>query len=101
MAATPVDHLTVKSEARGRRVGVTRLAAAGGISAALVFVICWMGTFIPFGSPTHAYIRLFTLAQMSTVEALIEGTLWSLLFGLLAAGVLGIVYNLLAGLERS
>lgn len=101
MAATSVDQVAIESDVRVRRVGVTRLAASGGIAAALVFILCWVGTFVPFGSPTHAYIRLFTLAEMSTVDALIEGTLWSLLFGLLAAGVLGIVYNLLAGLERS
>ena len=85
--------------AKGRRISVSRLSLTGGVTAALVFVVCWLGTFIPFSSPTHAYISLFTALGVSTPEALIEGSLWSLLFGGFGAAIFAIVYNLFEGLE--
>jgi len=54
-------------------IGVLRLALTGAITAAFVFLLCWLGTFIPFSSPTHAYIGLFTPAEMSSVAALAQG----------------------------
>ena len=85
---------------RGRRLSVARLALTGGVTAALVFVICWIGTFVPFSSPTHAYISLFTPAGISTPEALIEGSLWSLLFGGFSGAVFALIYNLFEAVER-
>lgn len=82
------------------RIGVRRLAATGGVGATLVFVVCWLGTFIPFSSPTHAYIGLFTPADMQSVTALLEGTLWSLLFGAFVGSVIAILYNLFGALDR-
>jgi hypothetical protein len=81
-------------------LGVTRLAATGGISAGLMLVLCWIGTFLPVSGPTHAFVGLFTIAETQSVTALAEGTLWSLLFGTVAGAVLASVYNLLAGLDR-
>jgi len=81
------------------RVGVLRLALAGAITASLVFVLCWLGTFIPFSSPTHAYIGLFTPADMSSLAALCQGAAWSLLFGGLSGSVFAWVYNVLASLD--
>ena len=98
MATTPAAHL-IDTERKGRKIGVMRLAASGGLAAAVTFVLCWVGTFIPFSSPTHAYIQLFTTAQAGSVDALLEGSLWSLLFGALAGAVFGTVYNFLAGLD--
>ena len=83
-----------------RRIGVTRLALAGGVTATLVFVICWIGALVPFPNPTHAYTTLFTTAGVTTVEALIEGSLWSLLFGGFTAAVFALVYNLFEGVDR-
>jgi hypothetical protein len=82
------------------RIGVVRLAATGGVGAAVIFVLCWLGTFIPFASPTHAYIGLFTLADMQSGAALLEGSFWSLLFGGLSGALIAAIYNLFAGLER-
>jgi len=84
-----------------RRIGVLRLALTGAITAAIVFVLCWLGTFIPFSSPTHAYLGLFTPAEMSSVVALAQGICWSFLFGALSGGILAAVYNALAPLERN
>ena len=82
------------------KLNATRLVAAGGVTAAAVFVLCWLGTFVPFSSPTHAYISLFTPADVSSANALLQGTVWSLLFGALSGGVFAIAYNALAGLQR-
>ena len=83
-----------------RAVNVARLAIAGGVTPAVVFVLCWLGTFIPFSSPTHAYIGLFTNADISSGQALLEGTCWSLLFGGLVGVVFALIYNATAALDR-
>ena len=98
--ATQVESFYFEASARARRLGVVRFASAAGLSAAFVFILCWLGTLIPFSSPTHAYIALFTPAPMQSVQALGEGTLWSLLFGVLTGAVFALVYNLLATLDR-
>jgi hypothetical protein len=81
------------------RLGLLRLALTGAITAALVFVLCWLGTLIPFSSPTHAYIGLFTPAEMNSLAALCQGVAWSFLFGGLSGALLAWAYNLLSGLE--
>jgi hypothetical protein len=77
-----------------------RLAVASAITAAAIFVLCWLGTFVQFASPTHTYISLFTKAAISSSLALAEGTCWSLLFGLMAGAVFALVYNATAPLSR-
>ena len=79
--------------ARVDRLDVVRCALTGALVAALLFVLCWIGTFIPFASPTHAYIGLFTPAPMSSVQALLEGSCWSLAFGALIGVLVALVYN--------
>jgi hypothetical protein len=86
--------------AGGRWLGVLHVAVTGAVVAGLLFVLCWIGTFIPFSSPTHAYIALFTPAPMSSIAALIEGTCWSLAFGALIGALVALVYNGLGGLFR-
>lgn len=81
-------------------IGVARLAATLGVSAMLIFLLCWLGTFIAFSSPTHAYIGLFTQAPTQSIRALVEGGLWSLLFGLLSGLVIASLYNMLSRLDR-
>jgi hypothetical protein len=87
--------------ASDRKLGVFRLAATGAFVAALLFLLCWIGTFIPLSSPTHAYIALFTPAPMSSSLALVEGTFWSLAFGAILGALIAMVYNGLGGLFRS
>ena len=82
------------------RVIVTRLSVATGLSAAVIMVLCWVGTFVPFSSPTHAYIGLFTNADYSSGTALFEGFCWSLLFGLIVGAVFALIYNAAAPLGR-
>jgi hypothetical protein len=77
-----------------------RLLFAGGVTATVVFVLCWIGTIIPLSSPTHAYIGLFTTADINSGQALAEGTLWSLLFGALVGAAFALIYNATAALDR-
>jgi hypothetical protein len=76
------------------------LVVVASVTAAAIFVLCWLGTFIPFSSPTHAYISLFTNADVNSVRALFEGGCWSLLFGALVGAVFAIGYNATAFLDR-
>lgn len=87
-------------EGHSHALSVPRLATAGGITAAVVFVLCWLGTFVPFSSPTHAYISLFTTADIRSGQALAEGGLWSLLFGALVGAIFALIYNATATLGR-
>ncbi len=99
MATAQIPLTTVEQHSTSH-IGVVRLAATIGVGSALIFVLCWLGTFISFSSPTHAYIGLFTLADTQSVQALAEGTIFSLLFGLLSGGIIAGLYNLFAGLDR-
>ena len=98
--ATVEGSAASRSSSTKPRVGVLRVAGAAGLSAAIIFVLCWLGLFIPLSSPTHAYVGLFTSAEMRSVQALAEGSLWSLLFGFLSGAVFASVYNGLGGLDR-
>jgi len=94
-------HSTSLTDARDTHVlSVARLAISGGVTAAVIFVLCWLGTFVPFSSPTHAYITLFTNADISSGLALAEGTCWSLLFGALVGLVFALIYDATAPFGR-
>ena len=82
-----------------RYIGVLRLTATTAVAAAAIFVLCWLGTLIPFSSPTHALIGLFTQAEMSSMRALAEGTCWSFVFGGLSGALIALFYNMFANLE--
>lgn len=88
------------SESPRSRIGIRRLALTLGVGAVVVFVFCWLGTFIPLSSPTHAYIPLFTAAPPSSPAALMEGSVWSFLFGVLSGAILAVLYNAFEGLDR-
>jgi hypothetical protein len=88
------------ADARTRRtIGVIRLAATGAITAGVFFALCWVGLFLPFGSPTHAYLGLFTNAEMTSAAALIQGLCWSVAFGALVGGLTAFFYNALSVLD--
>ena len=75
------------------RLDVIRCALTGALVAALLFILCWIGTFIPFSSPTHAYIALFTAAPISSAQALLQGGCWSLAFGAVIGALIALVYD--------
>jgi len=91
MATTSSDMMSRTRE--NNTLGALGLPIATGITAAVVFVLCWLGTFIPFSSPTHAYIALITNADISSTLALAEGACWSLLAGALVGAVFAPIYD--------
>ena len=97
MAITDEATTTVSS----RQLGIVRLALTGALAAAIFYALCWVGALIPnLGSATHRYLQLFTNADLSSGTALIEGELWSLIFGFIAGALIAIIYNALAFLGR-
>lgn len=92
--------ITLTEAREAHTLSVTRVSVATGVSAAVLFVLCWIGTFVPFSSPTHAYIGLFTNADYSSAAALLEGTCWSLLFGLSVGATFVLIYNATGPLGR-
>lgn len=83
-----------------RRIGMQRLAVTGALAAGTFYVLCWIGAQLPIGPATHAYLTLFTNAEITTVRALVEGLIWSVAFGLIAGGLIAAIYNALAFLDR-
>ena len=100
MATAQVPLTSVEQQHSTNQLGVLRLAATTGVAAGVIFLVCWIGTFISFASPTHAYIGLSTDAETQSIRALAEGGLWSLLFGLFSGALIAAFYNLFAGLDR-
>lgn len=79
---------------------VVRFSLTGAISAGAFFVFCWIGALLPIGPATHMYLRLFTNADITSGQALLQGTLWSVGFGLITGVLLSVVYRATAFLDR-
>ena len=74
------------------------LAAFGfAASAALVvlFVLCWIAAAVMPGlaGASHGWVALFTTAPVGSVRALVEGVIWSIVFGWIIALVMVPIYN--------
>ena len=82
------------------RLAVLRLALTGGMASAAFFALCWFGALLPVGPATHMYLQLFTNAEISSVQALGQGIVWSAMFGLVAGALIALVYNALGALDR-
>lgn len=99
MATTPN---TILREAEGRQtLSVIRMLIAAGLSAAAVFLLCWISAPLPYDSPAHAYIGLFTSADYASGQALAEGLSWSVLFGGGGGAIFALFYNATAYIGRS
>ena len=91
---------TTETDGVIRRAPVLRFALTGAIAAAIFYLICWLGTFLPIGPSSHMYIALFTSAESNSSLALGQGLCWSIAFGLIAGALIGFIYNMLAPLDR-
>lgn len=85
---------------RVRKLGVMRIAFTGGISAAIIYVLCWIGAQTPYGPGVHMYLQLYTGADLSTGKSLVEGALYSFGGWLIGGGIIAYIYNSLAALDR-
>lgn len=84
---------------RVRKLGVARLALTGGISAAIIYVLCWIGAQTPYGPGAHVYLQLYTGADLSSGRSLIEGVIYSFGGWLIGGGIIAYIYNALAALD--
>ena len=67
-----------------------------GLSAALVvlFVLCLLAALVmPDWPASHAWIGLFSVAPMNSARVWLDGIVFGVVFGWVAALVLGLVYN--------
>ena len=87
-----------KTPIKPHRQSVLRLALCGSVTAALFYLICWIGSLVP-GTPGHMYLELFTTSGASTATALVQGIVTSIIGGFLIGGLIGTVYNSLAFVE--
>ena len=94
--ATVTDNRIVPTP---HRLSVLRLALTGALSGALFYVICWIGSLIP-GTPGHMYLQLFTTSDVSTTSALVQGVITSIIGGFVIGGLIALVYNWLAFVDR-
>jgi hypothetical protein len=72
------------------------VALGWALSATLVvlFVVCLgVALALPGLSATHAWVGLFSPAPLTSARVWIDGVVFSIAFGWLAAVVLGLVYN--------
>lgn len=78
--------------------GQTRLfqsAVIGAIVGLVLFVGCWLFALTPLNA-THALIRLFTTAEITSSTALVQGACWSLFFGAWTGFLIAIVSRFVA-----
>ena len=83
-----------------RKLSVARLAATGALTGLVFYVLCWVGAALLLGNASHMYVQLFTTAQVSSGAALVEGSVWSIIFGLIAGALIAFFYNAFAFLDR-
>jgi hypothetical protein len=77
--------------------GPLNIAGLGwGLSAALVvlFVICLVVALVlPDWPASHRWVGLFSLAPLTSFRVWVDGIVFSVVFGWIAAIVLGLTYN--------
>jgi hypothetical protein len=78
------------------RASPSRLAIAGGVTIAILFALCWLGTVILPQGPSHRFVTFFSTAPVGSIASLIVGGSTALVFGALGGGLLAWSYNLTA-----
>lgn len=88
-------------ERKPENLAVLRLATTGAITLFAFFVICWIAVLLGVPAAPHAYLGLFTdAANPASGTALVQGLIWSVVFGFVAGGLLALVYNRLGKVGR-
>ena len=83
-----------------RRIGVLRFAATGALFMGVFYILCWSGAALGIVPVSHMYLQLFSNAPMPSTAMLVEGAIWSVVFGLLAGTLIAVLYNALGSLDR-
>jgi len=81
------------------RLNLTAFGMAASAALVVLFVVCWLVAALLPGLVTasHGWITLFTTAPVASGGALVQGVIWSIVFGWIIALVMVPVYNRLAG----
>jgi hypothetical protein len=82
------------------RLGPVRLAVTGALFMGGFYILCWTGAALGIVPVTHMFLQLFSDAPMPSTAMLVEGAVWSVLFGLLAGALIALIYNALGSLDR-
>jgi hypothetical protein len=80
-------------------INLGAFGVAGSAALVVLFVLCWIiAALLPgLEGASHGWITLFTKAPVSSFRALIEGAIWSIVFGWIIAIVMVPIYNRIAG----
>ena len=82
------------------RLGVVRLAATGALFMGIFYILCWAGAALGVVPVSHMYLQLFSDAPMVSTAMAFEGTICSVVFGMLAGALVAFTYNVLDFLDR-
>ena len=79
---------------RAPSINVVALGVAASAALVVLYVLCWLAAVIlPDTALSHGWMTLFTPAPVGSVRALIEGVIWSIVFGWVITSVLALIYN--------
>ena len=82
------------------RIGIARLALTGAMFMGLFYILCWSGAALGIVPVSHMYLQLFSDAPMPSTAMLVEGAIWSFVFGSLAGTLIALLYNAFGSLDR-
>ena len=82
-------------------VNILRYTLAGAGTLFALFALCWIATAAGDLRLSHMFIELFTAQPAASGAALLEGLMFSLLFGAASGFLVAANYNLLGFVERS
>ena len=86
--------------ARSHRIGVARLALTGAMFMTFFYLLCWSGAALGVVPVSHMYPERFSSAPIPSSAMLIEGSIWSYVFGSLAGTHIALLYNALGSVDR-
>ena len=79
-------------------INIVALGVATSATLIVLYVLCAVVAMaLPDIVLSHAWLTLFTTAPIDSMWGLVEGIIWSVVFGWVIALVLGSVYNWIAG----
>jgi hypothetical protein len=73
-----------------------RIGVVTGLSAGVLYLLCWLGAVIGLLPVTHMYLQLFSAADQTSIAALAEGTTASIAFGFIAGAIFGVISRAIA-----
>lgn len=84
---------------RSAPIHLIAFGVAASAALLVLFVLCWIVAALMPGlvSASHGWITLFSTAPVASGKALIEGVIWSIVFGWIIALVMVPIYNRIAG----